>query len=105
VPLTYYFQSLTLNSGTQLSVLGPVIVVLANSFTANGMIGASNQPSWLQLRIASGGVTLNSGATLAGLVTAPGGTVIINGSSSLIGALECNQLTINSGGVLQGAGN
>ena len=105
VPEVYDFQGLILNSGTHVSVVGPVIVVLASSFTVNGgTVGAPAQPTWLQLNIASGGLTLNGGATLAGLVTAPGGTVVLDGSSVLTGALECNQLTINSSCVLQGPG-
>jgi len=104
-PEVYDFQNLILNSGTHVSVVGPVIVVLASSFTVNGgMVGLSGQPTWLQLMIAGGGMTLNGGATLAGLVTAPGGTVVLNGSSVLMGALQCNQLIINSNCLLQGSG-
>jgi hypothetical protein len=104
-PTVYNLQNLTLNSTAQIVVAGPVVVVLANGLTANGKVGISTQPAWLQLKIASGGVTLKSGCTLAGLVTAPSGTVTINGNSQLIGSLKCNQLTINASGVLQGIGN
>jgi len=104
-PALYNLQTLTLNSTARVVVTGPVILVLANSLNANGSVGISSQPGWLQLMIANGGITLNSGCTVAALVTAPTGTVIINGDSKLIGALQCNQLTINGGGLLQGTGN
>ncbi len=104
-PAVYNLQNLTLNSTAQVVVVGPVILVLANSLSANGPVGISTHPAWLQLMIASGGVTLNGGCKLAALVTAPHGSVIINGNTELIGALQCNQLTINSGGLLQGAAN
>ena len=104
-PAIYNLQNLTLNSTARIVVAGPVIVVLANGLTANGKVGISTQPTWLQVMIASGGLTLNSGCTLAGLVTAPSGAVIINGSSQLIGSLKCDRLTINGNGVLQGIGN
>jgi hypothetical protein len=104
-PALYNLQNLTLNGAAQVVVAGPVILVLANGLNVNGTVGASGQPAWLQLMIASGGVTLNGGSTLAALVTAPTGAVTINGNSQLIGALRCNQITINGSGLLKGAGD
>ena len=103
-PATYYLQNLTMNSVSQLQVVGPVVVVMANGVTLNGAMGASSHPEWLQLNIACGGLTLNGGSTLAGLVTAPKGTVTLNTSTTLTGAVACNQLTVNTGGIVQGTG-
>src|SRR5690606_30622518 len=58
-PSGYSFQRLTLNGQAQIRVVGPVTVTLTHGFNANGAVGASGQPSWLQLNIYSGGLTLN----------------------------------------------
>ena len=43
--------------------------------------------------------------TLCGqlILSAPAGTITINGNSRLTGRVECDRLVINSGGVLQAA--
>jgi len=57
----YNLQNLTLNGSTTFLLNGPVILTIANGFTANGLLGTTNHSSWLQLQLASGGLTLNSG--------------------------------------------
>jgi len=99
-PAVYNLQSLTLNSGSGLDVVGPVILTVAGSVSLNGSAGADTHPDWLTLRIAAGGVTLNSGAVLDGDVRAPAGTMTINANSRLTGRIECDRLVINSGGAL-----
>jgi hypothetical protein len=61
--VTYNLQNLTLNGNSTLSVVGLVILTVANGFNGSGVMGASNNPVWLQLQIASGGFTLNSGCS------------------------------------------
>ncbi|HTY87092.1 MAG TPA: M36 family metallopeptidase [Candidatus Acidoferrum sp.] len=102
--VNYNLQNLTLNGQAVLKVVGPVVLTVANGFTANGMVGASNNPPWLQLRAASGGCTLNGGCTVYGLVAAPNGTVMINGNSLLAGTAASDQFTLNGGGVVRWAG-
>src|SRR5947208_2035497 len=46
-PSVYNFQHLTLNGQTQFNVVGPVVITVANGFTANGTLGASSTSSWL----------------------------------------------------------
>jgi hypothetical protein len=108
-PAIYNFQNLTLNGNSTVTVVGPVVLNLANGFAANGNFGPPGTASWLTLNIRSGGLTLNSGSSLHGFVTAPSGTVIINGNAQLIGGVTSDRLTINSGGLLrlqsQTAGN
>jgi len=108
-PFVYNFQSLTLNGSTQIIVLSPVVVILKNSLSANGVIGAGNHPDRLKLTLATGSVTLNGGCNIYGVVTAPSGHVIINGSTKLEGGLYCDRLTLNGSGVLRlvggGGGN
>ncbi|HEY1787537.1 MAG TPA: hypothetical protein VGJ73_05250, partial [Verrucomicrobiae bacterium] len=84
-PATYNLQNLTLNGNSTFKVVGPVILTVANGFTANGFVGSSNNPVWLRLNIASGGFTLNGGSIVYGLVAAPNGEVIIDGNSTLVG--------------------
>jgi RHS repeat-associated protein len=103
--VNYNLQNLNLNGSSTLKVVGPVVLTVANGFTANGTVGASNNPAWLQLQVASGGFTLNSGCTVYGLVLAPNGTVIVNGNSTLVGTSASDQFTLNSGGLVRWGGS
>ncbi len=99
-PAIYNLQSLTLNSGASVQIVGPVILTLGTGLTINGaVVGNVDHPTWLTLQVASGGVTLNSGATLHGVVIAPDGAVVLN-NGTLHGRLSANGLTINSHGLL-----
>jgi hypothetical protein len=102
--VNYNLQNLNLNGNSTLKVVGPVILAVANGFTANGTVGASNNPAWLQLQVASGGFTLNGGCMVCGLVLAPNGTVIVNGNSTLVGTSASDQFTLN-GGVVRWGGS
>lgn len=102
-PAVYSLQSLTLNGVTDVRVVGPVIVTVACGVTLNGRVGATNHPAWLQLRSASGGVTLNGGCSLGALVAAPSGTVTINGNSVLVGTAACDRFILNAGGLVRWA--
>jgi hypothetical protein len=98
----YNFQALTLNGGSQIQILGPVVLNIANSFTVNGgSVGAAGNPAWLSLNISSGGLSLNGGATFYGFVVAPSGTVVINGNCLLFGGVISNRLTVNGNGTLR----
>jgi VCBS repeat-containing protein len=103
--VNYNLQNLNLNGNSTLKVVGPVVLTVANGFTANGTVGTTNRSSWLQLQVASGGFTLNGGCTIHGSVTAPAGTVIINGNSLLVGSAQCDRLTVNGGGCIKWGGS
>jgi len=98
-PAVYNLQGLVLNGGSRLTVVGPVVINVAASVTANASIGASAHPEWLELNLAAGGLTVNGGASLSGFVTAPSGAVMINGA--LTGGLAADRLTVNGGGLLR----
>jgi len=102
--VSYNLQNLNLNSDSSVQVVGPVVLTVANGFSANGVLGASNNPTWLQVQVASGGLTLNSGCTLYGSVLAPHGTVCIDGNSTLAGVSASQQFTLNSGGLVRWSG-
>ena len=100
-PAVYELQRLTLNSGARLQVVGPVRLRVATDVSFNGgEIGSSSQPAWLELEVAGGNVTLNSGAALHGNVTAPAGTVSLNTNTTLTGRVAADRLTINGGAAL-----
>ncbi|MDP2136850.1 MAG: MBG domain-containing protein [Candidatus Didemnitutus sp.] len=99
-PVIYNLQGLTLNGNSKLQVVGPVIITLAKEVVLNSSAGASGHPSWLTLRIASGGLTLNGNVTLDGFVIAPSGEVTINGNSTLNGGVIADRLKINGDGLL-----
>jgi hypothetical protein len=103
--VNYNLQNLNLNGNSTLKVVGPVVLTVANGFTANGTVGASNNPAWLQLQVASGVFTLNGGCTVYGLVLAPNGTVIVNGNSTLVGTSASDQFILNGGGVVRWGGS
>ena len=100
-PSTYNLQSLTLNSGSQLQVVGPVVLTLASGMTLSASAGSSITPAWLRINIASGGLTLNSASVLYGTVIAPSGNITINSNGRVVGNVVSNRLTINSNGILQ----
>jgi len=102
LPSVYYFQRLTLNSQAQIQVVGPVIVVVANSVSVNGgVVGSADHPAWLTFDIYAGGLTLNGGANVYGYVAAPRGAVVISGNCQVVGGLASDRLTINTNGRLR----
>jgi RHS repeat-associated protein len=99
----YNLQGLTLNSASRLAVNGSVVINVKNAVTVNGATaGNAANPSALSLNVSSAGVTVNSGATIYGRVTAPAGTITLNGT--IVGVTASDRLIINSGGVLKAAG-
>jgi endo-1,4-beta-xylanase len=97
-PAIYNLQGLTLNSRSTVQIVGPIVLTVRAAIVLNSTMGESTHPEWLNLGIATGGVTLNSDATLFGHVVAPAGTVTVNGV--LIGSVKSDRLTINSAGAV-----
>lgn len=98
-PAIYHLQGLTLNSGSQVQIVGPVVITLANGASFNASAGAAAHPEWLTLTVASGGVTVNSSATVHGSIVAPNSTVNLYGT--VHGAIAADRLTISSNGLLE----
>lgn len=94
-PSVYHFQNLTLNGNSAFKVVGPVILIVKNGINVNASMGSSANPAWLDLRISNGGLTLNGNVNVDGYVTAPSGTVTINGNSELRGGLVADKLVLN----------
>ena len=98
-PDVYNFQNLSFNGQTQLKVVGPVVVTVRNSMNANSILGSSQNQVWLQLRVSSGDLNVNNGATIYGAVRAPNGNVQVNGT--VWGSVQADRLTVNNGGIIK----
>jgi pectate lyase len=100
-PAHYNLRSLTLNGSGRLELVGPVVLTVAGNIVLAADAGSSAHPQWLMLQIAGGGLTLQGNARLYGHVTAPAGTVTLNGGAQLIGGLVTDRLTLNGNSLLR----
>jgi hypothetical protein len=101
-PAVYNLERLNLNAlESQLQVVGPVTLNLANGMMLFGSIGNAGNPLWLVVNVASGEVTLNNGSSLNGVVVAPASRFTVKESVVMKGAVFCDMLWINAGGVLR----
>ncbi|HYC72780.1 MAG TPA: MBG domain-containing protein [Opitutaceae bacterium] len=99
-PAVYHLQSLTLNGSGGLRVVGPVVVVLGGGLATSAPLGAGQEPEWLELRFATGGLSLNSGATAHAVVVAPSGTVSLGSNARLDGRVTSDRLILNQGALI-----
>lgn len=97
-PVRYEFRSLVVQRGGTLRVAGPVVVTLANGDVWQGSLGDSAMPFWLDVRVASGEVTLASGCSFYGFLSAPASTVTVESRAALSGGLLGDTLVVNAGG-------
>jgi hypothetical protein len=102
VTQVYSFQSLNLNSSSDLKIVGKVIVTVAGTINLNSgsVLGNSAHPEWLQLQFSSGNMNANSGSTVYGQLVDPTGSVTFNAGSTFSGSVTTNSLTINSDSVV-----
>lgn len=96
----YNLQSLTLSGSSQLVIVGPVVIHLANGLSLHTSVGAAAHPEWLILHLASGSLTLSGNATLSGFIIAPTGTVTLDSGATLRGGVISDRLSINSNALL-----
>jgi hypothetical protein len=98
-PTVYHLAELILNDTSQLRILGPVELHLANGMTisSNSVVGNDDHALDLVIRVTAGQVVLATDAKLFANVIAPQSRVVINGDSLLQGALLCDELFINDG--------
>jgi len=109
-PAIYNFETLTINSSSALTIVGPVVITVRNALNAYGSpLGNSEHPEWLTIRVASSnGFRLNSNVPLWGYVEAPNGPITIDGGAVLTGGIAADTFTLNGQGrlvlVAQGSG-
>ncbi len=97
-PTVYNFQSLNLNSNSQLKVVGPVILTIDRGLNlSSSVLGNVDRPEWLNLRIHSGNFSINSGAAGYADLNAPDSSVNLNGIFT--GSVVAKTLSINGNGV------
>jgi prepilin-type N-terminal cleavage/methylation domain-containing protein len=98
----YSFQSLNLNSGAGLKIVGKVVITVGNGINLNSgsVLGNADHPDWLQLQFSNGQLNANSGSTVHGQLVVPTGSVTFNAGSVFRGSVTAQTLTINSSGVV-----
>jgi hypothetical protein len=101
-PVVYNFDSLTLNSGGDVVIVGRVILNLRNGFNlSNGAIfGNSANPDWLQINVWNANVNVASGSSVYGRIFAPNNTIAFNNGSVLNGSVSAKTLELNSTSVV-----
>ncbi len=100
-PVTYNLSSFTINGGSQIQVVSPVIINLGLGLNLNANLGVPANPEWLKVNVASGSVNINSNSNLYGGLIAPTSNVTINAGTSLIGNVVCKKIIVNSNGLLK----
>ena len=98
-PVVYNFDSLTLNSGGDVVIVGRVILNIRNSFAlSNGAIlGNVDHPDWLQVNVwSSSNINVASGSSVYGRIFAPNNTIAFNNGSTLDGSVSAKNLELNS---------
>lgn len=92
----YQLQNLTLNGGSRIEIAGPVVLILAGGLSVNsGVTFSEHAPPSLELRLASGGLSVNGAVVLPATVVAPNGTVTLNGNATLRGTVKADRLIVN----------
>jgi hypothetical protein len=100
VPSVYNFRNLKFAGNSQLVVVGPVVVNVADDAVFNDNVGNSAHADWLKFNLARGGLTLNGTISFYGYVVAPLGTVTIDGQGKLRGGLTSDRLVMNGYGLV-----
>jgi len=101
---TYNLQAITLNSNSGIEILGTVTINVQGNvaLSSQAKMGVETNPIALAVNIASGNVTLDSNATLYGIVKTPSGQVSLNSNALLKGLVTCDSLSTNSNSKIQG---
>jgi len=102
-PVVYSFDSLALNSGGDVVIVGRVILNIRNSFAlSNGaVLGNIDRPDWLQINVwSSSSINIASGSSIYGRIFAPDNTIAFNNGSTLDGSVSARNLQLNSSSVV-----
>lgn len=96
-PLRYELQSLEVQLGSSLTLLGPVVVTVADGLTIEGSAGNADSALWLDLRVAGGKVSVGRKGVLWGFVTAPKSLVSVAAGGRLVGGAASDELKLEAG--------
>ncbi len=100
-PEIYNLHSLITNNGASIRLAGPVLLLVADGVALGGIVGDEAHPEWLTLAVASGPVTVQSGAIVSGYVVAPQSTVELESSARVAGEVTSDRLIVNSEAILE----
>jgi hypothetical protein len=100
-PVAYDFQSLTLAPGSTLQLAGPVVITLGGDFSPQTNIGVADQPGWLKLRFATGGLLLAGNVATYGALEAPAGALSLGGAAQFTGSVAADRLEMNGRSLLR----
>ncbi len=95
-PARYNFQSITINGGAQVSLNGPVVITVGQLGRIQGIIGNAQFPTWCDLRVTGGDVTLEGTAELHAVLTATTSAVTVSKGGKVRGGIVCDQATVES---------
>ena len=96
---TYYFTSLSLNSGSTLRITGETVIYVTGSFAVNSSTITNDTliPENLIFMISSSDeVKLDSSADFSGVIYAPNAHVVVDSSANWDGAIMADEVTLNS---------
>jgi len=99
-PAVYHFQKLRFVWGSQLQIVGPVVINVAEGFTSGAVLGNTDYPGLLTMNIQWGGLNIVNGGCFYGNLKAPKGHVNISHGSILVGSVEARKLHVQRHGHL-----
>jgi hypothetical protein len=102
-PDVYYFDGLTLNSHSELKIVGPVVLVLNSALNVNSHVIVGNElhPEWLMLESSTGDLRLNAQCRFYGGAILPNNQLTLNAHAEMVGQVWSSRLTVNAQGKLR----
>jgi len=101
-PSQYVFDHFSSMNNAQIRVVGPVTLTLNPGVGSvveiknNMVFGNVANPSWLNIRMYTGGITLGNGGYLYGTISAPNGTVTFENGSTFQGGVASRYLVVSN---------
>lgn len=99
-PAVYHFQRLRFAWGSELQIVGPVVINVGEGFTSRALLGNTEHPEFLTMNINWGGLNIANGGCFYGNLKAPKGHVNIGHGSILMGSVEARKLHVQRDGHL-----
>jgi hypothetical protein len=99
-PAVYRFESINVHPGGHVRVDGPIVLLVRDGISVDGVFGDASHARWVTAAVADGGLSLAPGARFNGLVLAPSGEVAIASDARLTGQVITDRLRIDADGAL-----
>ncbi|MDX1771759.1 MAG: hypothetical protein R3328_09550, partial [Planococcaceae bacterium] len=101
----YWFESFTLNNSAKLEIDGPVTIFVKNNFHLNSdaLVNIEGETQdLLFVSYSEDNIAMDNNARLNGFIYAEG-NLQLNGSASIAGRVNLNNLTLNNKSIIEGA--